>query len=336
MKLHILAILCMATTIIQAQEETGLWTSDRPDGHAPISVMGDHTHSKGDWMFSYRYMHMNMKDLHQGSSEASMQDALSQYMVTPKNMPMNMHMLGIMYAPSNKITLMAMANYQSQEMELQNRMGNEFNTASSGFGDLKISVLYTFFNKNRQKLHAQVGFSFPTGSINQEDVTPMSAPNKTILPYPMQIGSGTLDANLGLTYLKEWDKLSFGSQLMGIFRTGENSNDYLLGNEYSINNWMAVPVNSWLSFSGRVKWAAVEKIHGANPDLNPMMVVTADTANSGKTYAEAGLGFNLYAFKGSLKDVRFGFEATLPIYQNMNGIQLKNQETLTFGLQYSL
>ncbi|WP_335965568.1 transporter [Galbibacter sp. PAP.153] len=336
MKLHILAILCMATTIIQAQEETGLWTSGRPDGHAPISVMGDHTHSKGDWMFSYRYMHMNMKDLHQGSSEASMQDALSQYMVTPKNMPMNMHMLGIMYAPSDKITLMAMANYQSQEMELQNRMGNEFNTASSGFGDLKISALYTFFNKNRQKLHAQVGFSFPTGSINQEDVTPMSAPNKTILPYPMQIGSGTFDANLGLTYLKEWDKLSFGSQLMGIFRTGENSNDYRLGNVYSINNWMAVPVNSWLSFSGRVKWAAVEKIHGTNPDLNPMMVVTADTANSGKTYAEAGLGFNLYAFKGSLKDVRFGFEAALPIYQNMNGIQLKNQQTLTFGLQYSL
>ncbi|MCF8713247.1 transporter [Joostella atrarenae] len=336
MKNYMFVIFFMAITIAQAQEKTSKWTSGRPDGHAPISVMGDHTHSKGEWMFSYRYMYMDMEDLNRGSSDAQYSDALSQYMITPKSMPMNMHMLGVMYAPSNKLTLMAMINHTSQEMTLGNRMGGEFNTESSGFGDLKLSALYTFFNKNSQQLHAQVGISFPTGSIDETDVTPMSTPNETILPYPMQIGSGTYDANLGLTYLKQWEYLSFGSQIKGVFRFEENDNEYRLGNEYSINNWVAMPVNEWFSFSGRVKWAAIEKIDGTNPDLNPMMVVTADTANSGKTYAEAGIGFNLYAFKGSLKNLRFGFEAALPLYQNMNGIQLKNQETLTLGLQYSL
>ncbi|MEJ4089640.1 transporter [Galbibacter orientalis] len=336
MKKYIATMLFMAISIVQAQEEATKWTSGRPDGHAPISVMGDHTHSKGEWMFSYRYMYMNMEDLNRGSSDAPYSDALSQYMITPKSMPMNMHMLGTMYAPSNKITLMAMANYTAQEMTLGNIMGGEFNTESSGFGDLKLAALYTFFNKNSQQLHAQVGVSLPTGSIDKKDITPMSAPNETILPYPMQIGSGTFDTNLGLTYLKQWERLSFGSQVKGVFRFGENDNEYRLGNEYSINNWVAMPVNQWFSFSGRIKWASLGKIEGENPDLNPMMVVTADTANSGKTYAEAGIGFNLYAFKGSLKNLRFGFEAALPIYQNMNGIQLKNQETLTFGLQYSL
>ncbi|QLE01439.1 transporter [Galbibacter sp. BG1] len=336
MKNYISAIFFMAAALLHAQEETNNWTSGRPDGHAPISVMGDHTHGKGEWMFSYRYMHMNMNGLNRGSVETTNADALSQYMVTPIEMPMNMHMLGAMYAPSDKITLMAMANYQSQEMILENRMGNQFNTSSSGFGDLKISALYTIFHKNRQHLHALLGVSLPTGNIDEEDVTPMSAPNKVILPYPMQIGSGTFDANLGLTYLKQWDNLSFGSQLSAVFRTGKNDNDYRLGNDYSWNNWVAIPLKEWLSFSGRLKWAAIEMIQGANPALNPMMVVTADTANSGKTYAEAGLGFNLYAFKGSLKDVRIGFEAILPLYQNMNGIQLKNQETITIGFQYSL
>ena len=33
----------------------------RPDAHAPISVMGDHTHGEGEWMLSYRYMTMDME-----------------------------------------------------------------------------------------------------------------------------------------------------------------------------------------------------------------------------------------------------------------------------------
>ncbi|NBD18196.1 MAG: hypothetical protein GVY04_19270 [Cyanobacteria bacterium] len=38
----------------------GQWTSGRPDGHAPIGVMGDHVHGQGEWMLSYRYMFILM------------------------------------------------------------------------------------------------------------------------------------------------------------------------------------------------------------------------------------------------------------------------------------
>ena len=31
-----------------------------PDSHAPISVMGDHTHKKNEVMFSYRFMKMQL------------------------------------------------------------------------------------------------------------------------------------------------------------------------------------------------------------------------------------------------------------------------------------
>ncbi|MEL7333685.1 MAG: hypothetical protein AAFN12_15670 [Cyanobacteria bacterium J06560_2] len=33
------------------------WSPSRPDSHAPIGVMGDHTHEKGEFMLSYRYMY---------------------------------------------------------------------------------------------------------------------------------------------------------------------------------------------------------------------------------------------------------------------------------------
>ena len=56
MKLFISLFLIGLSALCQAQQ---LWTSGRPDGHAPVSVMGDHTHNKGEWMFSYRFMSMD-------------------------------------------------------------------------------------------------------------------------------------------------------------------------------------------------------------------------------------------------------------------------------------
>lgn len=337
MKHFILAVLCIASTQLFAQdtETTNPWTASRPDGHAPISVMGDHVHHKGEVMFSYRFMHMNMADLNYGSDNTDFNTALSRYMVTPTKMPMQMHMLGVMYAPSDKLTLMVMANYLQSDMDHLNRMRRTFTTKASGFGDVKVSGLYQFLNKNRSELHGQVGVSIPTGSIDQKDVTPMSMGKEVILPYPMQIGSGTVDAELALTYLKQWNVLSFGTQARTTLRFGKNDNDYRLGNRYSLNNWVAAKTTDWLSFSGRVELCFVDKIEGTNPDLNPMMVITADTNNSGMTYANAGFGFNLYANKGALKNFRLGFEAALPIFQNMNGIQLRNKETITVGLQYA-
>jgi len=326
---------------IYAQKNTSQWTAGRPDGHAPISVMGDHYHGKGDLMFSYRFMKMNMEGLLNGTSEITNNQAHdSGYMVTPLNMPMDMHMLGVMYGVSDKITVVAMAMYIQNEMDLQMRMPtgmiNQFSTASSGFGDVKLGMLYKFINAKRQSLHANVGISIPTGTLEAKDVTPMSAPNEIQLPYPMQIGSGTFDADLGLTYLGQTDYFSWGTQLKGIYRFGKNDFKYSLGNRYHLNSWFAYKTNDWLSFSARGEVVAEERINGANPNLNPMMVTTAHTANSGGKHINGGLGFNIYIPKGKFKNVRFGFEYAYPLFQEPNGIQLKREETLTFGLQYSL
>ncbi len=339
MKKFISIIALMVGFLLHAQEtiDTDIqkWSAGRPDGHAPIPIMGDHMHGKGEWMFSYRYMYMNMEDLKQGSEDASVEDALAQTMVTPTQMPMNMHMLGAMYAPSERVTLMAMINYLSMEMDHSTRTGGVFTTESGGFGDIQLSGLFRFYNKNRQSMHAQVGLSIPTGSITVSDVTPASAPNEVELPYPMQLGSGTFDWNFALTYLGQAEKISWGGQLRAILRFGENDREFRYGNRQSLNSWFAYKVTNWLSFSTRLEALVVGEIDGEDPNLNPMMVITADTTNSGGNFLNGGLGFNLYVPSGALKNLRVGFEFASPLYQDVNGIQLKTQETLTLGTQYS-
>ncbi|MGB1539404.1 MAG: hypothetical protein ACPG80_00440 [Rickettsiales bacterium] len=54
----------------------------RADAHAPIGVMRDHTHKKGEAMFSYRYSIMRMEGMRSGTTNLSTSDVLASYMAT--------------------------------------------------------------------------------------------------------------------------------------------------------------------------------------------------------------------------------------------------------------
>ena len=73
------------------------WTASRPDGHAPLTVMGDHMHAMGEWMVSYRYMTMDMQGLLKGSDsvQPTMADTSFMPAMLPKDMTMDMHMFGL-------------------------------------------------------------------------------------------------------------------------------------------------------------------------------------------------------------------------------------------------
>ena len=47
----------------------GLSGQERAIDHAPIGVMGDHYHGKGEWMVSLRHMRMSMAGNRDGTSD---------------------------------------------------------------------------------------------------------------------------------------------------------------------------------------------------------------------------------------------------------------------------
>jgi hypothetical protein len=93
----VISLLSAVTCI--AEDE--MWSGARPDGHAPIGMMADHTHHAGGFMLTYKYMYMSMDGMRNGTHGVSSQQVLDQFMVTPTDMDMQMHMFGIMYAPTD-------------------------------------------------------------------------------------------------------------------------------------------------------------------------------------------------------------------------------------------
>lgn len=327
----VLGILLLCPSL-WAQQTNG--STSRPDGHAPIHVMGDHMHAKGELMFSYRLMTMQMQGLLLSSSETQNAIVFERYMAAPERMTMNMHMLGVMYAPSDKLTLMLMGNYISNDMHLATAMNMPFETQSEGFGDVSLAGLIHLLKAKKQKVHAQLGLSIPTGNLNQRGSTPMNPDIR--LAYPMQLGSGTWDPYAGITYLGQSAKTSWGVQSVFKTRLGNNSEEYALGNIWNFAGWYAVQLSKTLSFSGGLYYESVEGISGRDAQLNPMMMPLFDVKNSGKEQLDIGLGSNYLITDGVFKNLRLAVEVKLPLSQSVEGIQMNQSWCGMIGVQYAL
>lgn len=304
-----------------------------PASHAPIGVMGDHMHREGEFMFSYRFMLMNMDGNLDGSDELSKADVHADFMVAPLEMSMQMHMLGFMWAPHDNLTLMAMLPYTFIEMDHETRTGVNFTTKADGVGDVKLSALYRLWEVEQHHVHLNFGFSFPTGSINERDETPAGADQP--LPYPMQIGSGTPSVLPGITYSGFYFEHSWGAQIKGDIKLGRNAKNYAVGDSATATAWYAYSFNDMFSASGRLAWSVVEDYDGANPDLNPAMVPTADPDRRSGHRLDALLGVNAFFDLGAPQNFRAALEFGLPVAQSLDGPQLQTEWTITVGLQYA-
>ena len=308
-------LACLALGSIETSAD---WSSARPDGHAPIGVMGEHRHKKGDWMASYRYMSMEMEGV----------DDAPAYTMRPTSMDMEMHMLGMMYATSDRLTWMLMANHMDKNMEMAMQANGAAGSPmhSEGWGDLTITGMYELSNWGKETLFASLGLGIPTGSIDEKSAM------GTQLPYGMQLGSGTWDIRPGVTYLGQTDIYSWGAQISGLFRTGDNDQDYQLGSIVTGTVWASRKMSDNLSISARITGRNTGSIDGADKDImDPTMSTPMDPENYGGDALYGSLGFNYLFDNGH----RLAFEYQRPLDENHNGLQMDSDGTFIAGWQYA-
>ncbi|MEM9226789.1 MAG: transporter [Verrucomicrobiota bacterium] len=339
-------------------DNTAGYLHGRVDSHAPIGVMGDHMHRAGEFMFSYRYMHMSMNGNRTGSNNVSPSSFLApppagRFVVAPTRMDMDMHMFGLMWAPTDDVTFMAGFSYLDNEMDhvVANLPspplppgvgGSTFTTKSSGIGDLKLNLLFRLLEWERSELILGQGVSLPTGSISETGFVPTFG-RDVVLPYPMQLGSGTIDYLAALTYKSYWEEWSWGAQVSGVVRTQNNDHDYQLGNVFEATGWVARALTEWASVSLRADFQTWGDIDGADPRIaqtTPLGAFTVPTAQPdlrGGTRVDALLGFNFKIPKpfDGIHSNSIAVEAGLPVYQYLNGPQLKTEWLITVGWQLS-
>ncbi len=304
------------------------------------NVLGGHTHPAGQAMVGYEYMHLIMSGLYQGSHEISPAAAFAQgFSTVHTSMEMDMHMFELMYAPTERLTLMAMLPFKTMDMVHLEKNGNTFGQSAEGLGDFELMGMITIFgdiHKGGHRLVLNAGLSFPTGSINVKDHGhgSVTAP-PVLLEYRMQLGSGTYDVMPGLTYLGDSGRWAWGAQTIETVRIGRNDHGYRVGDEYRVSLWTSYGVTDWFAPSIRLDGRWWEDVAGKDKGLNANHTPEARTDLRGGRRLDLLLGLNFYAPNGVLKGTRLMFEGGIPVYQHLDGPQLGTAWIFSTGLSHA-
>jgi Protein of unknown function (DUF3570) len=338
--------------------------------HGPAGVMFDHMlANSGDMMVGYRYMYANQAGhmLH-GANEVSDQAIVAggcgsnPCFLTSGDMAMHMHMLDLMYAPTDWLTLMVMPMWMDMNMSMRvldgappdevvnNNVGNDPDNLISkhighhlqnghetgGFGDLGMYALFKLFDNGLHHAHFTFGLSAPTADVDIQ-LNRRHQVDGGFIHYGMQLGSGTWDFKPSLTYTGKLDKFSWGAQLNGTVRMEDkNKSGYALGDMLQATAWGTYNVLNWLSASVRGAYTLQGGLNGQFNGLVNQFGPMDYAQNHGGKYWDVGFGLNAMIHNGDFAGNHFSVEWVQPMEDNVNGYQLDREGTLnaTWGIMF--
>ena len=322
----------------------------------------EHPHSAGTFMIEAMAMRMNMEGLRAGTSDVSNSNAQTiggkyNNAMVPTEMTMDMFMLMPMYNFTKNTSVMLMFNYLDNNMGMTsvdwdgNGQPCASDMSTSGFGDTQVSLSQKFMD---DLFAASIELNIPTGSTDETvDMkmlmgTPAMCHDHKgmVAPYGMQLGSGTYDVTPSLTYLGAYYELRYGAQISYKHRPGENDSGYSLGDEAKAKLWIRKPF-SIATLSGTLDIKRWGDIEGSNPELDEMLNMMAPTISEvgGANPTKMKLSPTLYPenYGGTLAEITIGasipvamtaigLDLTFPVYQNLNGLQMKRSWTTALSV----
>ena len=310
-----------------------------------------HIHPKGMWMFNTKFMHVDQRGLASGTSNVPLNQVLPDklgvpnskppynYMMAPTYMTMDMFMLMPMVGITDRLTVMAMANYMTMEMGMKMGMGNQTEAdwetmapmRTAGFSDTEFDATYAI----TKEFFGTLGLTIPTGSIKQQ-VEMMGATYRA--PYDMQNGTGTFALKPALSYHDLTDDAlwMWGGQATFTGQLGRNAQGYTRGNNVKVTAFLQRAFGPTTGFL-HMTFNDTGKIRGYDPEIakiNRAMseggasMPDADPNNYGGQRLDAQIGFAYE--KGPFSA---GVSGGVPVYQYLNGLQLKTTWMLNAGFQ---
>ncbi len=199
--------------------------------------------------------------------------------------------------------------------------GGQYDSHTRNLGDVKLVGRYQGFTP-QCNFGVLYGVKLPTGSDTETGTsTDLTAPGPAAIDRGLQPGTGTTDAIVGAYYSngigQDWD---YFTQVL--FQKALNSrNQYKPGDSSNLNLGLRYAGFSAVSPLLQLNYRYVRHDEGAN----------ADQISTGGTllYLSPGLS----AAVGTQASV-YGF-VQLPLYQDVNGVQLAPRYTASVGVRYS-
>jgi hypothetical protein len=324
------------TTLYQTQGGATYWDTDRPDRDAPYGVPYTQTVDVGRWLVAYSYDYTSEDGLRAGRTDLTSAQLFmppSTYTSVPTSMTTQTHQLEALYGWDGDWTVFAQLPVHVKHMDNVTSTGQTFGTSSSGVGDVLLGGVRTLGEIDGEMVQVHIGLAIPTGSFDErdDDQNGMSQ----MLPYTMQLGTGTFGLYPGVTYKQQRETWSWGLQARGDTNIGKNSDDWGASNTLTLNGWMQRPLSERTSASVRLEGHSWGDYHGQSAELEARQ--DENPANNekfqGGTRVDLLAGMNFDLGPGHERTQRIALEAGLPLDEWNDGPQLSVEWFVSLGWQ---
>ena len=199
--------------------------------------------------------------------------------------------------------------------------GGQYQSSTSNLGDIKVIGRYQGFS-DQHNFGLLFGLKLPTGAHSLNGIsTDLGNPSPVVIDRGLQPSTGTTDAILGAYYLDQLNK-DWGYFTQAIVQTAFNSRDqFKPGDGLNLN--LGFRYLGFDDITPQIQMNArfVEHDTGAQ----------ADTISTGGTLIYLSPGLSLRVSK-ALKLYSY---VQLPIYQDVNGVQLTPRWSASLGANYT-
>ena len=211
-----------------------------------------------------------------------------------------------------------------KELGLNRPGGSRDELSNGGMGDMTVTLKRRFYRNDSLEGGIQAAFiagvKLPTGAHQDRDS------EGNLLPSGLQLGSGSVDVPLGVTFTAFRDRIGFTSDF--IYRLNNEADSFRFGDSANIDLALGYRLfpGSYKSFHDKVLNVYLEfnTLLSQGASLNGQEVL-----DSGGTVAFVSPGVQ------AVLTPRFLIEAALqiPVPQNLNGSQLAFSATASFGIR---
>ena len=323
-------------------------------GNMPMNIPGGGVPETHEFRFKISPTFMHMDGLRDGTDDVDTEDLLGmpmmngmptgRYMAAPTEMSMSMLNLTAGYSFTDDFFAGLMFMWKRNRMDMVfnqmmvNMTGQDgFTMESEGLGDTMLMTKYRLFTDDplipKRQMSLLFGLSLPTGSIDERNEThPLEVRRSELLPYGMQLGSGTFDPTIGLLYQASRSPYWWGVNATYTARLQDNDRDYRLGDEFRLDLYgmyqfrhdLLAQVQLNGSVQGEIEGEMDEAASGASGRVtpgNPNTPYTTplwETDHYGGTQVFATVGLQWQPAPLHIIDFNVG----VPVYQDLNGPQM--------------
>ena len=253
-----------------------------------------------------------------------------------ENLSTNYFFLRSDYGVTNKLTLSLASGYFIDKSLTE--IGGENTLSTKGLSDIIFLPRYNLYNQNtlnhRTEFTLGLGAKFSIGS--HTDSMHVYADAYDLLPPTIQLSTGGTDKMMYSFLFREYKKQKFRvfANTMYISR-GYNSLDEKFGDYFSASLFVGKTYRNW-SFTGQIKAEQVGKITATPQKLTELAQSTFDLTNWEIKQASTGSKKLFFAPQIGYSKNGFTVFATteIPLYQNLNGVQIASDNQLAIGVNY--